>query len=633
MRNPFGVLFLILSVGLLCDCGQKTSRPSYSSIPLSTEALLDSIANLDSLVNVVKNSSNHQANVYSRLALSIALRMNSAEALSRAYLMMGVSYVNHRDDSSYYYYSEALRLAERFRLLKLKPYIFYNLSMLYNTVSNTKMTVILLDSTIKTAGETGNYELLSNAYNALGNINYDLKEYSEAEQLFNTSLKIAKNHSLLKQTGVALAGLSRFETSLQSSINSQKEAIRYLGKARGTEEEIAFILINIGTLYTDADTAMNYYKRAIRLGEAVNSEEVRIAAYNNLAYSYLDKKNYKEAASCLIDKAIPLALNGENLDWLATLYDSYAEVLYKSGKPDSAYTYEKKAMGKRAEADSKQGKNQVRLLAALLDTRSKEMRIQSNEKELLKKDNRMNKMIFWIILIAMITIIVILFLLGSIQRNKIKFQTKQVESAKRLIDLEENAKGRLAMELHDMTSPLYTSLLQQIEETEISNPNLKAEIQDKLSSLAANIRNISHSINKVFVEELTFQELLQGLCEDMQSLTIVPIAIEISDEEYNLSTEATIHLFRIVQELITNAVKYVKSGIIKLSISKEFNNLYLLYQDTGPGFNSSQNKNHGIGLLNIFERVKLLGGEAVLTSTPGNGTKWTISVPVSGIKN
>ena len=385
----------------------------------------------------------------------------------------------------------------------------------------------------------------------------------------------------------------------------------------------------MGLLCADADTALKYYISAIKLGEVVNSAEVRIAAYNNLAYSFLEKKNYKEAASCLSERAIPLALMGENSDWLATLYDSYAEVLFKSSNPDSAYAYEKKALEKRAEADIKQGKIQVRLLAALLDTRNKEIRIQKNEKELLKKENRMNKMIFWVSIVAMITIIGFLFLLGFIQRNKIKFQKKQIESANRLIDLEENAKGRLAMELHDMTSPLYTSLLQQIEETEISDGVLKTEIQDKISSLADNIRKISHSINKVFAEELSFHELIRGLCEDMQALTNIPIVIDISEEEFDLTMEATTHLFRIVQELITNAVKYVKCGTVNLSISGEFDNIYLLYQDTGSGFNTTENKNHGIGLLNIFERVKLLGGNAELATSPGTGTSWEISIPVS----
>jgi len=88
------------------------------------------------------------------------------------------------------------------------------------------------------------------------------------------------------------------------------------------------------------------------------------------------------------------------------------------------------------------------------------------------------------------------------------------------------------------------------------------------------------------------------------------------------------HLVRIIQELLANAVKYVDKGVIKLNISIEFTSLYILYQDDGPGFDPKKLKQEGLGLLNIIERAKIIGGKSTLESSPGNGTKWRIFIPL-----
>jgi signal transduction histidine kinase len=97
--------------------------------------------------------------------------------------------------------------------------------------------------------------------------------------------------------------------------------------------------------------------------------------------------------------------------------------------------------------------------------------------------------------------------------------------------------------------------------------------------------------------------------------------------EFNLSKEETIHIYRIIQELLTNAIKYVSSGEINLSLTMEEGMLFILYQDSGPGFNMQAPGTKGLGILNIFERAKIIHGKAVLNSARGTGTKWNITIP------
>ena len=269
----------------------------------------------------MKSLNNRQARIYARQALSIALRMNSSEAIARAYLMMGIALFNRQIDSSYLNYSKALKIADKFDLKEIKVKIFYAMGMVYRKTGDKKISVLYLDSVITLSEKLKDYKQLSDAYNVLGNIKFGAHQPYDARRCYDSAYKIAAKHDLLKQMGVAMASLSRFEIDTVTSCKMQRDAIQILKKQHGNEEEIASILSNLGVQSTNPDTAIKYNQFAIQYAEMANSLDVEIGAYNNLSYGYMDKKNFNEAKNCLVEHAIPLAENVKNHDWLSTLYD------------------------------------------------------------------------------------------------------------------------------------------------------------------------------------------------------------------------------------------------------------------------------------------------------------------------
>ena len=129
------------------------------------------------------------------------------------------------------------------------------------------------------------------------------------------------------------------------------------------------------------------------------------------------------------------------------------------------------------------------------------------------------------------------------------------------------------------------------------------------------------------IEHFTFNELILGLCEDIGKLSDMKVDLAIPDEIPALSNETVLHFYRIVQELLTNAGKYAKNSRITINISIERGKLRLFYTDNGAGFHYSPKEKTGMGILNIFERAKLVGGEARLLTAPGKGTTWEITFP------
>jgi signal transduction histidine kinase len=628
MKISLRFLLFVLSIGIIIACTRKKPEPITFANPESIVILSDSINILDSLVNTIKISDNHRAHHYATRALSLAMTINSEEALARAFLMIGIAYKNFDDDSSFIYYTNALRIANKNDLVRIKPKIYYNMAMIYYAASDSRTAILYLDSSIIAAQRVKDHVWMSNAYNVLGNVQFDMLDSVDARAMFDSAFTIARRHALARQMGISMASLSRFENNPAASSGIRKQAIEILQKQAGNEEEIAQIFINLGTRCSNVDTAIRYYQSAINIAKLANSTEIEIAAYNNLAYSFMEKMNFRIAEECLGNYAIPLAEKNQNYDWLSTLYDSYSEILASENNIGKALLYERKALTFRTEADKKQAAGQVRLLAALLNVKNRELRIQTNEKDLQQKENKIHKMYNWFAIAFSGFLLVTLFIMWMLLKNKIKYQKDLISSAKRLIESEEKLKGRVSMELHDIATPFYTTMMQQIEEAHIKDPKIKNGLKNKLSTMTSGVRQISHRMNNSFLGQLSINEHVTGLCKDLKEITRIPIHCLIGEEEFHLSLEETIHIYRIIQELMTNAIKHVNFGEITISLAEEAGKFCIRYHDTGPGFDVKESTNKGLGIMNIFERAKIIHGKAELTTLPGKGTKWNIIIPV-----
>jgi signal transduction histidine kinase len=625
LRRNVSFILIIISVAF-CSCQKSDNGQDNNSDHRNKDTSNDSLNILGSLVDVFKLNNYKLSYNYAKMALSLAQRKHDPLLLARANIILGKVFFNTKIDSSFYYFSVANKIADKYKINELKPDIFLNLSNIYVGAFDFTTGIFLLDSTINFASRTNNYEAMSDAYNCLGNIKYDLHDFENAKRMFHSAYAVAQKHTLNKQTGVALGSLARFEKDTGKSILLHKQAIEILKKSPGTEEAVARLLINIGIRYTIPDSSIKYYYSAINTIGENTSNEVTMIAYNNLVYSYIDKMDFGKAEASLKNHSIPIAEKILNYDWLATLYDSYYDVLMSAGKSKEAALAEKKAFNYREKAYDYKVTGQVRLLSALLDDKNKEIKLKSKDEELQRKSYNINLLIFILIGIGSFTLF---FILWNIQKNRLNSENQRLMSARKVIELDEIYKERMAMELHDMTSPIYTSLLRQIEDVEIPDTGIKEELFSSLTLLADRIRKISHEMGGKYLEQLTFHEVLIGMCEEMQYRTEAQINLQIDHCDITLPPGKATHIIRIIQELLTNGVKYVKNGEIRLNVFLESPNINIIYQDNGTGFDYNKQQKTGLGLSNIFERTKLIGGKTFLESNQVRGTYWSICIPLT----
>jgi signal transduction histidine kinase len=351
-----------------------------------------------------------------------------------------------------------------------------------------------------------------------------------------------------------------------------------------------------------------------------------VPACNNLAYAWLDKKDTRKAEQYL-DTAIATASGNPDPDWLATLYDSYADVMIQKGETTKALLSQKKAYQFRSRADNFHSGSQVRLLSAMLDLKGKNEEIRNHETQLILQGKNIQRL--WIVAVAFAFLALFsLFFAWIVRlRGKVRIHEKEMEHTRKLLELETGEKQRLAVQLHDLIGPVRNILLKQVGEMEITDPVIRENLRVQLTEITASLRRLSHRMNSAMLDQLTLGEALETLRHDFPGMAGSKVAFESDPACDNIKGEITGHVFFILLELLTNAVKYAANSDIQISLTVEFDNLYIIYRDNGLGFNPHETTGPGMGLSNIRDRASVLHGQANLESLPGKGTTWTITIP------
>jgi signal transduction histidine kinase len=492
------------------------------------------------------------------------------------------------------------------------------------------------------AGKNNQLPQMARIFNALGNLYIEANDSSSALKMYQKSYDIGRQVNDNTLMGLAIGNMSQFRASPGEVSSGLDEAIRLLKTGQGNEEEIAQFLVNSGLAEQDPSQALKKYGQALeaaRRGQLVISQ---LGALNNMVYSLLETGKPDSAETCLVKYAIPLATHIGSHDWLATLYDTYSDVLISRGEYKKAAENLKQSLGEQILSDHQQAGVQVRLLAAMLDTKNRELAFDKNTKD-LELNKRIVK-IQWLTGLALLFLasIIVMFVILRGQRRKLLMKNREIALTKKIIRLEEHQTAMLGRELHDVVSSMMQRLsgfMKNLEQESITPPSpiqhpvssiqYPDSISTRLNELLSAIRGISHRMNKLDFSKHTLGELLNELKFDIINLTGLNLTMEIPAQMPPVSENLSLNVYRIVQELLTNAGKYAGDSLVSISLGQAGNRLVIAYQDRGPGFDPQLVDNDGMGLSGIRDRVEFFNGVANLETSPGNGVSWIISIPLT----
>jgi signal transduction histidine kinase len=236
-----------------------------------------------------------------------------------------------------------------------------------------------------------------------------------------------------------------------------------------------------------------------------------------------------------------------------------------------------------------------------------------------------------LIVTVIIGIIILCFLLSVIWQQR-KWRRMNLRKVETEIDTLENERKRLAADLHDELGAVLSAMKFKLESIDSASADDQLQLSQCVHlvyNMVAKIRWIS---NALMPETLAHKGIISAVIE-YANLVNDAAELEIifeGDSIPKMETARSVHIFRILQEIIHNTIKHSKAATLKIEFLTENDKLLILTADDGKGFdydNAVQVKN-GLGLNNMQNRADLLGGEFHLMSVPESGTRCHIRIPI-----
>lgn len=220
----------------------------------------------------------------------------------------------------------------------------------------------------------------------------------------------------------------------------------------------------------------------------------------------------------------------------------------------------------------------------------------------------------------------------------------RLNALNQVVDAQERERQRIARELHDATGQSLTAIglglrgvemhIESCDRPQLGLLEKVREIKTYSTNALGELHQIIADLRPQILDDMGLAAALKWYVQSFQQRRSLPSELVIEGTSYRLPAEYETVLFRITQEALTNIAKHARATRVIVTLTFSPAEIKLTVQDNGRGFNPQQTlkrngRNAGWGLLGMRERASLIGGEASVESSPGQGTRIQIVVPTS----
>ncbi|MBT8272394.1 MAG: sensor histidine kinase [Bacteroidia bacterium] len=265
--------------------------------------------------------------------------------------------------------------------------------------------------------------------------------------------------------------------------------------------------------------------------------------------------------------------------------------------------------------------------------------VQAGER-IVSTDAERYLLIYMIAVVVIVTaLVIIFFIVFQKRKNKIlidKFKQQQAfeeEIAKTQLEIQEQTLKNVGQELHDNVGQLLSFASMQLNvASDLAAEKLKGKIDDTkdvIKNTIQEVRALSKSLNSDVISNFGLLESLQNEVDRLNKLKKIRAELSLSGDTYTLNSKKDeLILFRIVQEFLSNTMKYAEATELKIVLNYKVDALHIHVKDDGKGFNEALIAK-GSGLLNMKNRAELIHANYKLESHPGQGVTLDLSYPIS----
>ena len=203
----------------------------------------------------------------------------------------------------------------------------------------------------------------------------------------------------------------------------------------------------------------------------------------------------------------------------------------------------------------------------------------------------------------------------------------------RLVEVQETERRALSRELHDEVGQALSALLLAIgnvaamirtdEDTELRTQLL--DTRRLAEKTVAVVRDMCLLLRPSMLDDLGLLPALEWQAREVSRMNHLRVSVEAEASLEDLSDDQKTCIYRVVQEALRNVTRHAKAKQVQIQLTQENDSLRLTIQDDGSGFVPERQK--GVGLLGMEERVRHLDGRFRVCSQPGGGTLIDVALP------
>ena len=585
-------------------------------------------------------------------------------------------------DKAYKAIEISYNLSKKNKNTKLLAKATYGLGYCYYLYEKDSLSEVYMDEASNYAKKVNDIETLSKALNIKGSLYNYKNQKKKALKYFHESVKYSsKDVKLSNNTADVLSNIANIYVTENDTINALRyyhDAIK-IQKKNKLENSLSNTYNSLGVLYMNGnqDSALYYINNALVLGKKNKLDYQLISQYLNIGIIYLnflDTKHYDKAKLNLIeglrlankfnvsryqfqgnlylgiyymkaeknnvkakkylDNALKLLKENKDHDYNIELYKALSTVYFNLSVYKKAFFYKNLENSLKDSIFSLEKNKQIHEIQTKFDVERKDFQINLLKLEKGNKETE-NLWIRFTTVVGILGLLTIGLIYKSKQKKKnlLLLQEHEVKRMQDVVKSQDDERNRIAKDLHDGVGNKLSVLKHILHQQTISNEDVEF-LKNGTKSLMKEVREISHDLSISLINQKPILELFVDLLDTFQNKTNIKIEFNIYPNNAldSLKTVKKIHLYRILQEVLTNIEKHAVAKQVVITVTKNQNKLTLIIEDDGKGFNLKE-AGAGIGISNIKERVELIKGQLTIDTNIGNGTTIIIELDEDGDKN
>ncbi|WP_091141968.1 tetratricopeptide repeat-containing sensor histidine kinase [Flavobacterium caeni] len=557
--------------------------------------------------------------------------------IARGYNTLGNQFIDKgANDSAYYFFLKAEKLFSPTRdsIYLAKNYIDKAFVQLYESdYSGCELSCIQALSFYKSSSYVQNQY---NAFNLIGISSNELKNFDNALIYHRKALDFVNRYPEISQSKVHYRSSTYNNIGyVYQNLNNHREAIKNfnLGLAERNllkDNPLVYAALTDNLAYSKFK--LKEYQDLPRLFfEALKIREVNklysgvVASKLHLSEFYVAKSDSLSAQKMAYEAFLLAKKSRISGDLLGSLKQLSAV----EQKNASLYSKEYIRISDSIQNEERKAKDKFARIAFETDE-------IISQKDKLAEQNR-NLVYFFIgtLLIGVLLFVIRnqraknreLLLVQAQQKANEEIYSLMISQQRTIEESREKEKKRIAQELHDgVLGRLFGARLNLDSLNKLADDDAiesRFNYLNELKNIEQDIREISHDLNREKHALINnFLAIVNNLLEEQKSSHSPGIEWTIDEKIKwdNIDNALKINIFRILQESLQNINKYANAENIFVKIGKNYEKMELEITDDGIGFDVSIKKK-GIGLQNIESRVKESGGDLMIKSKKGKGTK------------